>query len=198
MAGLVSGADWYPMTDTETPICCHGESTSSQHQLSHPPGCCGGCLCGCCPAPLDLVGSSLSKFSRMLPLPFPAPTEPPDTPGTATSNTGGEGATCAFASRARCGADGCGCDGVLRWELALLLVPGGCSPGEYAIIPPFPLPLVDGTDASRPESRREDVYCEGRLLRDSVEPRPRFQVNAKANRADWPRPSQLGDSWLSC
>lgn len=103
IAWLVSGADWYPVTDTETPICSRGESTSLQHQLSHPPGCCGsggGCLCGCCPALFDLVDSSLSKFSRMLPLPFPVATAPPDTPGTATSNTGGEVVTCKFASRA--------------------------------------------------------------------------------------------------
>lgn len=47
----------------------------------------------------------------------------------------------------------CGCGRVLQCELALLLVPGGCSPGEYAIIPPLPLPLVEGTDASRPGSK---------------------------------------------
>lgn len=50
--------------------------------------CCGGCCCGgcsrccCCAALLDWVCSSVSKLSRMLPLPLPVATELPDTPGT--------------------------------------------------------------------------------------------------------------------
>lgn len=61
----------------------------------------------------------------------------------------------------------------LLWELLLLLlvVPSCCSPGEYAIIPPFPFPLVDGTEASRPKRQtKDDFYYEGRfhLLRQNV------------------------------
>lgn len=97
----------------------------------------------------------------MLPLPLPVATELPDTPGTEKQET-----------QVLWGEQDCNsfsylvsswfviialCQAELQCE-PLLLVPGCCSPGEYTIIPPFPFPLVDGTDASRPERDRTGSF----------------------------------------
>lgn len=95
--------------------------------------CCCGCGCGrCCRTTLGPDGSSLSKL-RTFPLPLPAATELPETPGTERRRpevleTGCDGITCVYQGFCETPSQLLFAD--LQCELLLLLVPDCCSPGE--------------------------------------------------------------------